>query len=698
MGKIEFEKGSPLLLGATPDTNGVNFALFSKNATSITLALFNTPQDKKPSLTYTLDSKKNKTGDIWHTYARGLKASSLYLYFVTGPRDTEEGLRFQNDAPLFDPYCKAFTQGSVFLAQRKAAKKGFLDLSKYPKCIVIDDNAYNWEGDLPLNYTLNRTIIYEAHLKGYTAASNSSVQFPGTYKGFIQKLPYIKALGVTSIELLPIFEFDENENFNTNPRTGEELKNYWGYSTIGFFAPKTSYAADKTIGGAVEEFKDLVKEAHKEGLEIILDVVFNHTAEGNERGYTFSFRGLENSTYYLLPSNDKAHYMNYSGCGNTFNCGNSIVTSFIIDCLRYWVATMHVDGFRFDLAPVLCRDTSGNLRMDNYLTCALAEDPILSKTKLIAEPWDCGGGYLVGSFPGGRWSEWNDHYKNDIRRFIRGDDKVVTDAATRIAGSSDLYNHSGRTVTASINFLTSHDGFTLNDVVCYNVKHNGENGEDNRDGDNNNNSYNHGFEGPTFNPKIENLRLKKLKNFLLCLLVSQGVPMIVAGDEARRTQGGNNNAYCQDNDISYMDWQLVEKNKELVSFFSKMTQIRNCHHVFHREHFFSTMAKEIVWYNFDGKSMEWQNARRFLAFTLNGERCINREGKSDNDFYIAGNTDIYDVTVTLPATKKGEKWYLVTDTSIEGEEGIKEAGREELLKEQKRYVLVANSFMILISK
>ena len=333
------------------------------------------------------------------------------------------------------------------------------------------------------------------------------MQKPGTYKGFIEKIPYLKNLGITAVEFMPIFEFDEDENNNINPKTGEKLSNYWGYSSVGFFAPKTTYSSDRTPGGPVREFKELVREMHKAGLEVILDVVYNHTAEGNEQGYTFSFRGFENSVYYILPPGEKQYYMNFSGCGNTMNANHPVVTQFIIDSLRYWVMEMHVDGFRFDLASALCRDSAGALQMQAFLVNAIAEDPVLSNTKLIAEPWDCGGGYLVGGFPGGRWSEWNDRYRNDIRRFIRGDEGVVTAAATRIAGSSDLYNHDGRLTTASINFITAHDGFTLNDLVSFNGKHNDENGENNRDGTDDNNCYNHGFEGITVNPKIEKLRL-----------------------------------------------------------------------------------------------------------------------------------------------------------------------------------------------
>ena len=390
--------------------------------------------------------------------------------------------------------------------------------------------------------------------------------------------------------------------------------------------------------------------------------------------------------------------MNFSGCGNTMNANHPVVTQFIIDSLRYWVMEMHVDGFRFDLASALCRDSAGALQMQAFLVNAIAEDPVLSNTKLIAEPWDCGGGYLVGGFPGGRWSEWNDRYRNDIRRFIRGDEGVVTAAATRIAGSSDLYNHDGRLTTASVNFITAHDGFTLNDLVSFNGKHNDENGENNRDGTDDNNCYNHGFEGITVNPKIEKLRLKKIKNYILCLMLSPGVPMMIAGDEFRRTQNGNNNAYCQDNEVSWINWNLAEKNEELVAFTRRIIQLRKNHQVFHRETFFSPKTPEIEWFDFTGKNPDWSNPSRFLAFMLDGSMCMNDDGKYDSDFYVAGNTDIYDVTITLPSPHKGKKWYLAADTSIEGNDCIAEPGKEECIAEQKRYILPAGSFVVLMSK
>ncbi len=702
----QISEGRPEILGATPSGNGVNFAVYSKNAERVVLDLFDSPDAKQPSFSIDFDPVKNKTGSVWHIFVEGLSAGTLYLFRADGPYNPPLGHRFNFNKYLFDPYAKAFSQGSVFQSYNRQRELGLAgvengklsDLSNFPKCVVVDDSDFDWQGDKPLNYPLSETVIYEAHLKGYTASQTSEVSAPGTYKGFVEKIPYLKKLGITSVELMPIFEFDEHETGAINPKTGETLSNYWGYSTIGFFAPKTTYAFDRTPGASVREFKTLVRELHKAGIEVILDVVFNHTAEGNEHGYTFCFRGLENSAYYMLPENEKQYYHNFSGCGNTVNAAHPVTTKLILDSLRYWVGEMHVDGFRFDLAAALCRDQKSYMQNFPFLTNAISEDSILCHSKIIAEPWDCGGGYLVGGFPGGRWSEWNDRYRNDIRRFIRGDEGVATAAATRLAGSSDLYNHSGRNPDASINFVSCHDGFPMNDIVSYNGKHNDENGENNRDGSDDNNCYNHGYEGVTVNPKIETLRLKKLKNFMVCLMVSQGVPMFSAGDEFRRTQMGNNNAYCQDNEISWVNWNFEKKNQELFNFTRKAIQLRKSHPVFRRKKFFSGSKAEIEWYDVDGKNPDWSNMKRFLGFKLVGSSVSDENGEPDNDFYIAGNTDIYDVTMTLPTLPKGKRWFYVADTSVSGEEGFAEPDNETLLQEQQRYVLPAASFVILIAK
>lgn len=714
MKEMKIQNGMPLGLGAIITPEGVNFSIYSKDATRVELCLFESETTKKPFQIIELDPVENRTGDIWHVLVCGAKEGALYLYKVDGPYEPTKGLRFNANKYLFDPYAKAFTNGSVFRSYNNQHQHGFSlneggelqDLSDFPKCVVVSDE-FDWEGDRPLNYPLEKTIIYETHLKGFTASPTSGVgkSSAGTYKGFSQKAAYLKDLGVTSVELLPIFEFDENENANINPKTGDNLVNYWGYSTIGFFAPKTSYSADKTPGGSVKEFKQMVKDLHKAGIEVILDVVYNHTAEGNERGYAFEFRGLQNDVYYSLPQNDKQYYMNFSGCGNSMNCNHPVVAQFILDSLRYWVLNMHVDGFRFDLASILTRAPNGMpiaYEMPS-VTAAISADPILSKTKIIAEPWDCSGLYQLGGFPAGdnnRWSEWNGRFRDDIRRFIRGDENSATAAATRIAGSSDCYNHSGRKPTASINFITAHDGFTLNDLVTYNYKHNEENGEQNRDGSDDNLSYNHGFEGECTNPKIQNLRLKKIKNFLIYLFVSQGVPMMLGGDEMRRTQGGNNNAYCQDNQISWIDWSLAKQNEGLVRFTSNLIALRKNHPVFSRTKFFSDnydrlSAPEIAWYDMNAKNPDWTKQSRFLGFKLNGSVS---DSVTDNDFYIATNTDIYDLTITLPALPNGKKWYLVADTALPSPEDIFESGKEDLLREQRRYVLISGATVVLLGK
>lgn len=709
MADVTTQNGMPMGLGAVLTSDGVNFSIYSRDATKVTLCLFDSGDAAKPSTLIDLDSSVNRTGDIWHIFVQGAKAGLCYLYKVDGPYEPTKGLRFNYHKYLFDPYAKAFTTGSVFRSYNNLHKQGFQvnaggelqDLSDFPKCVVVED-SFDWEGDRPLNYALEDCVIYETHVKGFTASKTSGVdsEIAGTYAGFTKKIEHLKKLGVTSVELLPMFEFDENENGNQNPRTGEQLVNYWGYSTIGFFAPKTSYAADKTPGGSVREFKQMVKELHKAGIEVILDVVYNHTAEGNEHGYTFEFRGLQNDVYYSLPVADKQYYNNFSGCGNSFNCNSAVGAQLILDSLRYWVLNMHVDGFRFDLASILTRgETGAPVPYDMpSVTSAISEDPVLAKTKIIAEAWDAAGLYQVGGFPAGvhnRWSEWNGRFRDDIRCFVRGDEGSVTAAATRICGSADCYNHSGRKPTASINFLTAHDGFTLNDMVSYNGKHNDENGENNRDGSDDNFSYNHGFEGDCVNPKIEAARLKRIKNALVYLFVSQGVPMMLGGDEMRRTQKGNNNAYCQDNEISWYDWSLADKNEGLVRFTSNLIQLRKNHPVFRRTQFFGTdknAAPEISWFDDNAKVLDWSKTNRFLGFKLSGT------SDGDEDFYVATNMDIYDLTITLPTLTGNKKWYRVADTSFESPEDITESGNEELLTEQRRYVLIAGSSVVLMSK
>lgn len=710
MEQSAIECGKPLPLGACCKSNpeGVNFAVFSRNATKVFLNLYTNEDDYFPYAHIELDPKENKTGDIWHVFVHNLKPGTLYTFQADGPFSPKEGMRFNRKVPLLDPYAKALTATSVFLNLPRSYKtpvdKSDIEhideneVYRFPKCVVINDD-FNWEGDKPINRPLYENVIYETHLKGFTAGKNAGVKNPGTYSGFAEKIPYLKYLGVNAVEFLPLFEFDEFENSNVNMRTGERLKNYWGYSTIGFFAPKATYAADRRPGACVNEFKSLVKELHKNGIEVILDVVFNHTAEGNEHGVSISFRGLENTVYYNLVNSHKEYYMNYSGCGNTFNCNNTVVRNFIIDCLRYWVLEYHIDGFRFDLASILARGEDGGILRNASLTVAISEDPVLHKTKIIAEPWDAGGSYLLGNFPGSRWAEWNDRFRDDIRRFWRGDDFISTGAATRIAGSSDLFAAEGKKPYHSINYVACHDGFTMNDLVSYNCKHNEENGEDNRDGSDNNWSYNCGFEGPTANPVIERHRNRQMRNFILTVLISQGTPMLLAGDEFRRGQQGNNNAYCQDNDISWVDWNNADLNRNLVAFTKRAIQLRLSHPVFTRKEFFSGKGEvpDIQWFAKDGSNPDWNKISHFLAFRLGGECCRKEDGSCDDDFYIAANTDRHDVMVNLPTPAASKKWYLVADTSDENQP-ITEEGKDELLRSQEHYVIPAGSLIILIAK
>ncbi|MEL3908923.1 MAG: glycogen debranching protein GlgX [Treponemataceae bacterium] len=706
---LEFLPGSPSPLGATPYESGVNFAIFSRNATAINIDFFENEDDNLAFESYSFDRKKNKTGDIWHVFVKNLKPNSLYLYRVDGPFAPIEGHRFNPHNYILDPYAKGVTNSSISLDEGLQTPPPNIDgdlffsthtcARYFPKCVVIDDEEFDWQGDKPLNHPINKTIIYEAHVKGLTYAK-PDLKYNGTYKGIIEIIPYLKELGITSLELLPVQEFDENENTRTNPRTGEKLKNYWGYSTIAFFAPKVRYAHDKYRSGPINEFKEMVRELHKAGIEVILDIVFNHTAEGNGFGPTYSFKGLDNSIYYIL-ENEKRYYKNFSGCGNTVNSSHPVVQNFIMDCLHYWVVDMHVDGFRFDLASILGRDKQGNL-MENAPTIErICEDPILQNTKIIAEAWDAGDAYQVGAFPG-RWAEWNDRFRNDVRLFWRGDIANFQKFATRITGSSDIYASAGRKPTSSVNFVTSHDGFTLYDLLSYNEKHNEENGENNTDGDNNNYSFNHGFEGKTENPEIEAIRFQKAKNLMLTLLLSIGTPMISMGDEVLRTQGGNNNPYCQDNEVSWFNWNFSKKQRDFLNFITKLINFRKRHPVFMRSEFFTgakvkDSVSDIEWYNVEGKYPDWTKSCHFIACFLNGLAATQLSEQDANDFYLMINSSSQDVTATIPLPHCKKTWHRLVDTSIVGEKSFLLETDAQKLKTNK-YVVLANSFVVLINK
>jgi glycogen operon protein len=710
---IAVDCGKALPLGTSLANDGVNFAIFSRNATAMTLILFESAHPNSPKIEIPLDKKGNKTGNVWHCFIRGIGAGACYLYRADGPYFPEKGLRFNPHKALLDPYAKALTDISDWdYGKCKGYDTGKPggdltysyddDLTNKPRCIVIDDK-FDWQGDTPLNYPLRFSVIYETHVKGLTAHPGSGVKHPGTYRGVIEKIPFFKDLGVTSLEFLPVQEFNEKEIHSRNPRTGEKLTNYWGYSTAAFFAPKGSYAADTSPGGQVREFKEMVRELHKEGIEVILDIVFNHTAEGNEQGPTISFRGLDNSIYYMLCEN-RRYYQNYSGCGNTMNCNHPVVRTFIMDCLRYWVMEMHVDGFRFDLGSILGRDQNGRLLENPPTLERIAEDPILNSTKIIAEAWDAGGAYQVGWFPGGRWAEWNDKFRDDVRKYWRSDPKGTRLLATRLSGSSDLYLRDGRKPFHSINFITSHDGFTMQDLVSYNDKHNEDNGEENRDGSNNNLSYNYGVEGSAADPIIKTIRERLLKNFFATMMVSLGTPMILGGDELGRTQRGNNNAYCQDNEISWYDWSLLEKNKNLYRFVKEMIAFRLRHHGFMRPEFFTGRGgnyngiPDISWYDEKGDSPDWDEIGYFLALRLDGSRADIYADRDDNDFFIMFNADIDTKAFVLAQPSSKKEWFRVVDTGLQSPNDILQPGNEKILPSQNVYPVKARSMAILLSK
>jgi glycogen operon protein len=527
---------------------------------------------------------------------------------------------------------------------------------------------------------------------------------PGSLSGFKEKIPYLKELGVTAVELLPIFEFDEHENVKINPLTGRQLTNYWGYSSVSFFSPKASYAAGRQPDSATREFKELVKELHRAGLEVILDVVYNHTAEGDNLGPTFCFRGLDNTVYYMLDGN-KRYYRNYSGCGNTFNCNHPLVREFVLDSLRYWVIDMHVDGFRFDLASILGRAQDGSVLSNPPLLERIAHDPILADCKIIAEAWDAAGLYQVGSFPAARrWAEWNARFRDDVRKFIRGDPGLVAAIATRVGGSSDLYQHDGRSPHHSINFVTSHDGFTMADLVAYNQKHNEANGEDNRDGMNDNYCWNCGAEGDTSDPLVITLRQRQIKNFWTVLMSSQGVPMILGGDECGRTQRGNNNAYCQDNEVSWFDWTLLEKNHEIVRFAREAIHFRRNHPALTRHSFLvgradgTSAESDISWHGLHVGAPDWSAESRLLAFMLLGAPHLTLAEEDDDDIYVCFNMDVEARTCDLPPPRAGRSWHRAIDTSLASPEDIAPQGQEPRLTSQDRYRVHARSSIVLVAR
>ncbi len=696
--------GKPLPLGANFYGTGVQFSIFSRNAKSVYLILFHDTSEDSLYDEFLLDYHKNKTGDIWHIWIENIKHGQTYGYKFDGQYEPEIGHRFNINKFLVDPYAKAVSGNfkwdtSKAIGYDPETENSNLSFSSIdsartsPRSIVIDTDL-----DLihkPLNRDSVDAIIYELHVRGFTYNENSGVSKRGTFKGLTEKIPYLKDLGITAVELMPIQEFDELENVNINPVTGERLKNYWGYSTMAFFAPNNNYCSSRTTGEQVKEFREMVTAFHEAGIEVIMDVVFNHTSEGDHTGPTVSFRGIDNKIYYIL-EDDKRFYKNYSGCGNTFNCNQPLVREFILDCLRYWVIEMKIDGFRFDLASILGRDESGNLNKNPSLIEIIEDDPILRNTKIIAEAWDAAGAYQVGSFPG-RWSEWNGKYRDDVRRFWKRETNTTGFFATRITGSSDLYGYAELGPIHSINFITCHDGFTLNDLVSYNNKHNLENGENNRDGENNNTSFNNGIEGNIATPYIEKKRSRQIKNFIGTLFLSQGIPMLLAGDEFRRTQNGNNNSYCQDNEISWIDWSMLEKNNDIFRFVKYMIEFRKKHPSLRRENFFSGTAyngnsqPDISWHGEEPFKPDWSVDSHSIAMLINGNYTLKDDGSPDNDIFIIFNASLESSNYNLPESPSGRKWIIAVDTF--NESGITP---EVDLKENKYYVN-KNSLVILFA-
>ncbi len=559
--------GGSAPLGATVTRGGVNFSLYSRDASGVELLFFDHEDDERPSRLVRLDQTVNRTYHYWHRFVPGLRAGQLYGYRVHGPLDASNGLRFDPTKVLLDPYGRGVAVPRNY--SREAAQHEGDDAATAMKSVVVDPSLYDWEGDTPLRRPSSQTIVYEMHVKGFTRHPSSSVPEAtrGTFRGLIEKIPYLQDLGISAVELLPVFQFDPQD-------CPPGRVNYWGYAPVSFFAPHQAYSSRQDHTGSVDEFRDMVKAFHRGGIEVILDVVFNHTAEGNHNGPTVCFRGIDNCAYYVLEQ-DRSRYANYSGTGNTLNTNHPIVRRLILDSLRYWVEEMHVDGFRFDLASILARDSSGVVMSNPPLLWDIESDPGLAGTKIIAEAWDAAGLYQVGSFVGDSWKEWNGRFRDDVRSFFRGEDGSLQHFADRFLGSHEIYRHEEREAEQSVNFVTCHDGFTLNDLVSYNHKHNEANAEDNRDGENDNRSWNCGVEGPTMDPEIERLRTRQVKNFLTVTLLSLGLPMFLMGDEVRRTQLGNNNAYCQDNEENWFDWSLLERHADVHRFVKLLTARRS---------------------------------------------------------------------------------------------------------------------------
>lgn len=686
--------GQPLPFGATVSGDSVNFSVYSSLATSCELVLFK-KREHEPFAVIPIPAEF-RIGNVFSIIVFELDYENVeYAYRMDGPFDPVAGHRFDKTKFLMDPYAKAIGGRDVW-----GKEPDWNDPYQHRARIVPDD--FDWRGDHPLGISMEDLVIYEMHVRGFTKHESSGVKYGGTFAAIREKIPYLKQLGVNCLELMPIHEFDEFGDSRVSPVTGERLLNYWGYSNVGFFAPKAGFAATGKFGMQVDELKNLVRELHQNGIEVMLDVVFNHTAEGNEKGPYVSYRGIDNKTYYMLTPD--GYYFNFSGCGNTVNCNNPVVRSMIVDCLRYWASEYHIDGFRFDLAAILGRDQNGVPMHSPPLLESLAFDPILGKCKLVAEAWDAGGLYQVGSFPSwNRWAEWNGKYRDDVRKFLKGDAGLVRPMMERIAGSPDLYQGAARGTVASVNFVACHDGFTLYDLVAHNGKHNEANGEHNNDGGNDNHSWNCGWEGESTDPAVNALRKKQIKNALAMLFVSHGIPMILAGDEMGNTQYGNNNAYCQDNAISWIDWTLLEKNADIFNFARQIIAFRKNHPVLrpvsHSRYtdYVGSGLPDVSWHGQKRWAPDLSDSSRSLAVLLCGKHA--RGGSVEDDsVYVAMNMHWEMHGFELPALPRGERWHVVANTDLAPPFDIWSPGEEKLLDNQNEVLVGPRSVIVLVAK
>ena len=690
--------GRPLPLGIEKRDGGINFAVFSRHAEQIWLEIYDDPSDAEPAQVIGLDPSANRTGDIWHVWVKGLDVGTLYGYRADGPYEPRDGKRFNPHKLLLDPYATAITHLDDWdygeaCGYRGTSPEQDLSYSNHdnagasPKCIVPPEH-FDWQGDQLVRRPWGETVIYEVHVRGLTQHDSSGVEHPGTYRGLIEKIPYLKSLGITAVELLPVQEFNEYEVDRVDPTTGAALRNYWGYNPACFMAPNGWYSSAGSSGEQLIEFRQMVKALHDAGIEVILDVVFNHTAEGSELGPTLSLRGFDNEIYYLLENHGR-YYTDFTGTGNTVKADHPVVRDLILDSLRFWVMEMHVDGFRFDLASVLGRDQDGSLLADPPLIDRIAEDPILRDVKIIAEAWDAAGAYQVGSFSRNRWAEWNGRCRDDLRKFWRGDGGMIADLASRLGGSSDLYASSGRGPHSSVNYVTSHDGFTLNDLVSYNHKHNEANGENNRDGTDANYSNNYGVEGPTGDPSIERVRQRQVRNMLLTLLLCRGVPMLLGGDEFRRTQFGNNNAYCQDNEISWFDWDRAESYRDLTRFVRLAISLRQSTPMLQADDYYS--GADVEWFDSRGRTPNWSNAS---ARTL-GMHVRDPDERSLVAIFHAGTSG---VNVILPPPPMNARWHRAADTARPSPQDIVSLDDAVRLDAPDRYAVRGRSVVVLVGK